>query len=645
MLLSASALLTGFGLWPSHSHAKPMVAPEEIEVSSEPSQVPSTSKSSDIANEAEFLSLSKELAGERFTKFVIDVRTGEIFFFDVNVFRLHSDFVFSQIYHQAKTPTLVREYNRNYSSKKPEFLLGYLSHHLSADIWTFAFWEGDMIDPVHVRTTYAKLRKSAYFADRLRFRPDSTWQERVAAQLKSIPAISNDQLYYYGKLKVFTPGVAVGTLRIVERGRSTSGESPSESLHPDEILLTGESLGEIPPVAGIVSETFTTPLSRMNLQARMWGIPFVGEKGAVEKYRHLDGKRVLLQATDTGVVLREANEGEREISARSERDQKPAVPSLPLDENAKDIRLLSSLRRGDVSAYGVRASILGEVSARKPMILRRSMLVVPFAFYREHFRDPELRQMVESVLSSKSFREDPSYRKRALQSLQKRIHALPFDPSLLEELRGRVRAQFGDRPLLVRISTNAELSPEFRGIGRTERIREVLSEAELETVVKNAWADAWSLAYAEERLRLGISAERFAVALLIQEKVENTVSGSLVTAHLYDPSDRKTVSIQAYEGGEGIGADAREAEETVLYDYENKGIRILTHRSQSGGHDRDPRKTEQENGKELLVSGKRASALASMANALREIFPDWGVLSVEWTFQGDEVTLEQFSPF
>jgi hypothetical protein len=94
----------------------------------------------EIRDQATFDAYSKELGGERFTKFVVDLKTDAIYYFDVDVYRVHKDFVFAELYKQPRTPAAVREFDKNYRADKPEFLLCYLVHHLAADRW--AFWAG-----------------------------------------------------------------------------------------------------------------------------------------------------------------------------------------------------------------------------------------------------------------------------------------------------------------------------------------------------------------------------------------------------------------------------------------------------------------------------------------------------------------------
>jgi hypothetical protein len=57
---------------------------------------------------------SKTVGSDAFGKCIIDVKTNDIYFFDVNLFNIHADFVLGVLLKQAWTADNIREYNKNY---------------------------------------------------------------------------------------------------------------------------------------------------------------------------------------------------------------------------------------------------------------------------------------------------------------------------------------------------------------------------------------------------------------------------------------------------------------------------------------------------------------------------------------------------
>lgn len=116
-----------------------------------------------IANHAIWRQLSKPLRNTEYSKFVIDLKTNNIYFIDANVFTLHIDFV-----------------------------LGYLTHSPRQDAWTF----GGMLTKKMIVRTAKKLEETFSIAP-LMFRPDFSYQERVAKQFNStkVSIIYNAEIY------------------------------------------------------------------------------------------------------------------------------------------------------------------------------------------------------------------------------------------------------------------------------------------------------------------------------------------------------------------------------------------------------------------------------------------------------------------
>src|SRR5215813_1818476 len=135
-----------------------------------------------VPDQATWKAYSKTVGSDEFGKCIIDVKTNDIYFFDVNLFNIHADFVLGVLLKQPWTADNIREYNKNYERDKPKFILCYLTHHLKVDRWTFSFWEGDKIGPDDVVRVKKRLDET-FFQKNMTFRPDSPMQEKVAIEV------------------------------------------------------------------------------------------------------------------------------------------------------------------------------------------------------------------------------------------------------------------------------------------------------------------------------------------------------------------------------------------------------------------------------------------------------------------------------
>src|SRR5262245_31860953 len=243
----------------------------------------------DVPNIDVWKHYSRTLGSDEFGKAVIDVKTNDIYFIDVNLFNIHADFVLGVLLKQPWTAENIREYNKNYERVKPRFILCYLTHHLKVDKWTFSFWEGDKIDADGVMRVKKRLAET-FFQKDMPLRPDAPMQQNIAAEVqkRGLKTITNDEIYKAATFQAFNKGKAVGKLKVVKIG------TPYESLSFErtDIVLLQESYPDITPVAGIIATQFSTPLSHVNLRATAWRIPNAGDKKARDKFAKLDGKVV-----------------------------------------------------------------------------------------------------------------------------------------------------------------------------------------------------------------------------------------------------------------------------------------------------------------------------------------------------------------
>ncbi len=597
-----------------------------------------------IPDEATWQIYSRTQGADQFGKFIIDVKTNDIYFIDVNLFNLHADFVLGVLLKKAWTAENIREYNRNYERDKPLFVLGYLTHHVKVDKWTFSFWEGDKIDPAGIARVKKRLDES-FFVKNLRFRPDSPAQEGLVkdVQKKGIQAITNSELYNSASYQAFNTGRALGTLRVVPLG------TPYESLtfERTDIVLLQESYPDITPVSGILATTFSTPLSHVNLRATAWGIPNAGNKKARELARGLDGKVVMFKVDDAGMELREATAAERE-ELRTKVVAARHVELPPADLTNQSLAMLTRMRAKDVILYGTKASNLGEiVTANLSTVHVPAGFGVPFFYYVHHLRKNKLDAKIEAMLTDPRFASDTAWRKAELAALREAIIKAPIDQAVLDLLYQRVRRKLGGKGVFVRSSTNAEDLPGFNGAGLYDTVANVVGKAALGEAIKAVWASLWNLRAVEERTAFGIDHRQVYSAVLIQVGVNATAAGVLVSTNLFDPRDDDGYTINAKWGLGMRVVEGQKVPEQIIFDATNDGTKIISRADdptmlvfdEKGGI-----KEQAVPGGGVILTEVRAKRLVEQVRAFASLFPP-GPLDVEWVLEGETVWIVQCRPY
>jgi hypothetical protein len=589
---------------------------------------------------------SRTVGSDEFGKAVIDVKTNEIYYIDVNLFNIHADFVLGVLLKQPWTAENVREYNKNYERKKPRFILCYLTHHLKIDKWTFSFWEGDKIGPDDVMRVKKRFDQTFFMKD-LPFRPDSPMQQAVAAEVKKrgLATITNDDIYKAASFQAFNKGRAVGRLRVVPVG------TPYESLQFErtDIVLLQESYPDITPVAGIIATQFSTPLSHVNLRAGAWRIPNAGDKKARDKYGKLDGKIVYYEVTDTAITLREATRQEiQELEHRIFTSRHVDLPEA--DTRTPRLAMLTRIRARDVLRYGTKTSNLGEiVTANLEGVRVPAGFGVPFFYYVQHMRQNGLDKKVEALLSDARFKTDAAWRKAQLEELRKAITEAPIDPDTLDMIYKRVRLELGGKGVFVRSSSNSEDLPGFNGAGLYDTVGNVVGKQALGKAVKTVWASLWNLRAVDERSAFGIDHRQAFMAVLIQVGVKATAAGVLITKNLWDPSDDHSFTINSKWGlGERV-VQGQKLPEQIVFDPTNDGTKIISRADDpvmlvfddKGGTKEVPVPP----GAGVILSEERAKKLSTMVEKFMPVFTHGQPLDVEWVLEGEDVWIVQARPY
>jgi len=589
---------------------------------------------------------SKNVSSDELGKFIIDLKTNDIYFIDVNTFNIHADFVLGVLLKKAWTAENVREYNKNYEREKPKFILGYLTHHVKIDKWSFSFWEGDKIGPDDIVRARKRLEET-FFQKSMPFRPDSPMQEKVAVEVKKkgIPIITNDQVYKAADYQAFNKGRAVGKLRIVPVG------TPYESLtfERHEIVLLQESYPDITPVAGILATAFSTPLSHVNLRANAWGIPNAGDKKAREKFGKLEGKVVYYEVTDTKIVLREATAAEiKELEGRILDRKTVKLPPAKIDNPR--FAMLTRMRAKDATIYGTKSANLGEiVTANLEEVRVPAGFGVPIFYYVQHMRANGLDKKVEAMLADPKFKTDAAWRKTALEQLRDAIKAAPIDQPSLDAIYKRVKLKLGGKGVFVRSSTNAEDLPGFNGAGLYDTVPNVVGKKALGEAIRLVWASVWNLRAVDEREAFGIDHRQVFGAVLVQIGVNATAAGVLVTKNLWDPTDQNSFTINAKWGLGMRVVEGQKVPEQIIFDPTNDGTKILSRADDpvmlkfddKGGIVEIPVPA----GAGVILTEERSKALAKQVKAIIPVYTHGKPLDIEWVLEGEAFWIVQARPF
>lgn len=446
--------------------------------------------------------------------------------------------------------------------------------------FTINFFPSDDLSPDQVSQAYLLLQEHMLFLElegaelRLFYTPAGSDQEnelegaRVQLAGRGVLWLQRQEIYRDLRQQLLNPGIAYGTLRLL-----TPAELEQSPVSFQDILILTRLPNELPLVGGTITEEPQTPLAHVNVAARSRGTPNLAllEASTDPRIAPLLGEMVRFEVTAGSYSLAPTTRAEAEAFWSARLDQVMQVPDADLSVNT--LVPLAELHFADSSAVGAKAANVAELAhllgsgapdgfaipfhfyqrfmtdhrasaalceearadcvdeGRAPDLCRRAARLC----YSAKTGDLSLAQLIDRWLMRTDFIGDSGLREAALDSLRYLIHHLPVDADLASDLDATVGSFFGDTPIRMRSSTNAEDLPDFSGAGLYRSV--TANDGRLASDrVRRVWASVWSWRAFEERSFWNIDHRAMQMGVLVHQAFpEEAANGVLITRNIADP--------------------------------------------------------------------------------------------------------------
>jgi phosphoenolpyruvate synthase/pyruvate phosphate dikinase len=350
--------------------------------------------------------------------------------------------------------------------------------------------------------------------------------------------------------------VGYGTLRFVEADAiETAG------LGPHDILVTNQVPFSIPLLAGLITESFQTPLAHVNVLSRGRGTPNMGLKNAREdaRLKPLLGKLVRLEVRGSDFVVAEADPSE--ALAFWEKHKPTQTVSVPrLDTSVRGLVSLADSSIADIPTIGSKAAQLAELgkvtlcspASQNDSRIPTNAFAIPFTYSIEHFSKSGAASRLTSWRADPRFNADPTVRQQGLAEVQADILKAEVDPELLRLVRERIASQWAGQSVRLRSSSNTEDLPQFNGAGlyTSEAVDAASSSKDVADGIRTVWASLWRLRAYDERAYYNIDQGSVAMAVLIHEAFSSEkANGVAISRDILEPArgDKYTINAQVGE--------------------------------------------------------------------------------------------------
>jgi len=461
------------------------------------------------------------------------------------------------------------------------------------------------------------------------------------------------------------PGMAAGVLHV------EPDLSDLENFKSDGIYVLPETVSDLPPVAGILTEGEGNPLSHVQLLARNLGIPNVtvdsSLKAALEAH---NGERVVLAVSKSGLVeLSGWNDRWEEIFNEAGTDRGVKInPDLDkLDLTVQRFVPLDELRATDSGRIvGPKAAKLGELRAHYPGHVSRGV-AIPFGMFRHEALDRPYKGGEGTVFEwmVESYRQlaeipvgDPGHAEKA-EAFRAELYDIIINTKPSEkfeqQLKAAMKDAFGsDNPpgVFVRSDTNVEDLAGFTGAGLNLTLPNVVGHDKLLSSIAEVWASPFTARAFAWRQSHMTRPEHVYTSILLLESVASDKSGVLVTQDI-DTGSRDVISVAVNEGlGGAVDGQAAESLRIAL---DGSYVRVLATATAPWRRVPDPAGDLiflPSSGSDVVLQPGEIAQLIEFASGLPQKFPaitdDEGnpaPADVEFGFLNGDLRLFQLRPF
>ncbi|MEE8409905.1 MAG: lamin tail domain-containing protein [Myxococcota bacterium] len=437
------------------------------------------------------------------------------------------------------------------------YLLGSLVHHTGSGIKVMEFATGDQISPPQIeRTFFAVMRHIDQPLD-WSIRPEGVDQVNKLRQIEGgVPIVEPNAPFRDVTVQLLSEGIAYGILQFVR-----VDDLYDTPLGQQVVLVTDQVPNDIPLVGGLITETFQTPLSHVNVLSRNRGTPNMALRDARSDTRvaPLLDTLVRYEVKPGGFEIRAAGAIEAQAYWDSLGTQGPPLQPR-LDTSVRGLQHLTTRSLDDLPALGGKAAQLAQLarvdSTRSaclgPVNVPRDAVAIPVVHSLEHYDQSGAAALLAGFEEDPLFVADPRFRAEKLADVRAAIMAQPVDATLLAEVETYALLTFGTARVRFRSSSNVEDLPGFNGAGLYTSISGAIGDPErlIEDAIRTVWASLFNARAYDERSYANVDPTTVAMGILVHEAFQGErVNAVAISRNILEPirSDIYYMNAQAGE--------------------------------------------------------------------------------------------------
>jgi hypothetical protein len=553
---------------------------------------------------ADFTALSSEpldasIPGATSAKTVIDRRdSNRLYFQNSRRYKIHWDFASAKLSVNngyPLVPSLAQFNLTEYYSPQRRFVLGAITYYEAAKAWTYEIAPYDNATAEMIALAYNKIADSSFFGNELYFHPTSQTIEKTAKGLpSSVKLISTDDLFKDIDYQPLNYGTSFGQLAFY-----TAVSLDTAYVGFREIVVLDEVPNDISVTAGIITETFQTPLAHINVLSQNRGTPNMGLRGAFSDsvFRAFEGMWVRFTVGPSDYSVTQVTKEEADKWWDEHKPATVGIAKMNLNikdltdvEDVLDLEKMSLCDAIDsaIPAFGGKASHYSAFphmdSTKVPF---PKAFVIPVYFYWQFMEQNGFNKRVVDLLADAGFQDSPKFRDSCLKALRSDMLAAPVDKTFEKALLAKLNDEYYGIRMRFRSSTNAEDLDGFTGAGLYTSVSGDPNDPKRPVLdaIRTVWSSVWYFRAFEERSYRNIDHTSVGMALLVHKSFPDEEAGGVaVTANPFDQSGLEPAFYINVQAGDlsVVLPDPSITTDQILYyfDYSGKPIVYLAHSNQ-----------------------------------------------------------------
>lgn len=464
-------------------------------------------------------------------KIVYDIKQKEIYYIKSNNFRLHFDFCEKILQYPFGLETFNEE---NYSNHRNRtYLLATLNYFQDCNKYGLEFFADNMMNANQLKTLYEKVNNSTFIGDSLKvFLNNENIIQLVKKDAIDLPILSIDEVYKNQQYQSIKNGTTHGYLRIFENIKNIQSNA-------NDILLVNGSPLEIPACKAIITNTFQTPLSHIQVITQHRNIPSCASKNIFknEQILALKNKAVKVEINNDSLLIKELDSLEI-VKFIISKTNKPKLKNLTFDSTQNEILLIKNVRSSHAKSIGNKAyefSELYDLSLKNGYYFKtpEAGFCIPFYYYKNHLQNPKIALEIEKL---KQLNNNDSLLKKQLKIIRNSIKQTPINSILSNKIWLQLKANPTFTTYRFRSSSNAEDLYEFCGAGLYDSYTGDVTKGKLdiENAIKKVWASVYNYRAYKERTLYNINEETVMMGILAHRSFPKEKSnGVVITKNIY----------------------------------------------------------------------------------------------------------------